>query len=154
MKKLVVLCLVLGVSVLFAAASAQQQQVNPKAEFLKSVERGKALFTDPSLGTTGKSCNDCHIDGGMKDSKMGKMDMKAFRNERLVYPKYVMSMNRVVTLDQVVNWCIVGPMKGTALPWDDQKLTDLVAYAVSVKPEMTEKEAVPAKTQEAPAPKK
>jgi cytochrome c len=153
MKKLVVFCLIFGVCVLFAAVSAQQPMANPKAEFLKSAERGKALFSDPSLGTNGKSCNDCHIDGGMKDTMMGKMAMKAFRNERDAFPRYSMAMNRVVTLDQVVNWCIIGPMKGAALPWDDQRLTDLVAYAASVKPEMTGKEAVPEKPKEAPAPK-
>ncbi|RME66999.1 MAG: hypothetical protein D6778_03880, partial [Nitrospirae bacterium] len=28
-----------------------------------SVEKGKALFNDPSLGTNGKTCNYCHPDG-------------------------------------------------------------------------------------------
>jgi len=44
-----------------------------------------------------------------------------------------MMAKRVMTLDQVVNWCIVTPMKGKALKWDDQKLTDLTAYVASVK---------------------
>ena len=28
-----------------------------------SVDKGKTLFNDPKLGTTGKSCNDCHQNG-------------------------------------------------------------------------------------------
>jgi cytochrome c peroxidase len=28
-----------------------------------SVKRGKALFNDPELGSTGSSCNTCHPDG-------------------------------------------------------------------------------------------
>ncbi len=134
MKKLVALSLIAGVCVLFATAFAQQQMVNPKAEFLKAVERGKTLFNDQSLGTTGQSCNSCHVDGGTKDATIGKMQMKAYHNERAKFPKYSMAVNREVTLDQVINWCIIGPMKGTALPWDDQRLTDLVAYVVSVNP--------------------
>jgi cytochrome c len=64
---------------------------------------------------------------------MGKMAIKAFDNLGAAYPKYFMMMNRVVTLDQMVNWCIITPMKGTALAWDDQRLADLVAYTASVK---------------------
>jgi cytochrome c len=44
-----------------------------------------------------------------------------------------MMASRVVTLDQMINWCIITPMKGTALAWDDQGLADLVAYVASVK---------------------
>jgi cytochrome c553 len=152
MKKLAVLCLIAGVCVLFASASAQQM-VNPKAEFLKSAERGKALFNDPSIGTTGQSCSNCHIDGGTKTEKVGKMEMKAFNRERDKFPKYSMSVGRVVTLDQIINWCVIGPMKGTAFAWDDQRLTDLVSYVSTVKPEMPQKEAVPPTTKEAPTPK-
>jgi hypothetical protein len=40
---------------------------------------------------------------------------------------------KVMTLDQVNNWCIMNPLKGKPLAWDDQKLTDLTAYVASVK---------------------
>ena len=49
------------------------------------------------------------------------------------YPKYFMMAKRVMTLDQVVHFCVVNPLKGKALAWDDQKLTDLTAYIASVK---------------------
>jgi len=151
MKKLALFGLILCVSALCAAALAQEGQVNPKIELMKSVERGKALFNDPSLGATSQSCNDCHAAGGAQDSKMGKIDIKAFRYLAVKYPQYFIMANRVVTLDQMVNWCIVTPMKGTALPWDDQRLADLVAYAASVKPE---KETAPAKAKEEPKPRR
>jgi thiosulfate dehydrogenase len=134
MKKLAVSILVLLGCVAFTAALAQQMpQVNPKAELLKSIERGKVLFSDAKLGTTGQSCNDCHIEGGTKDGQMGRMAIKAFNNVAATYPKYFMMASKVITLDQMVNWCITTPMKGTALPWDDQRLADLVAYTASVK---------------------
>jgi cytochrome c len=135
MRRLVVLVLVLFFSLAFAAVRAQQQmsEINPKAELLRSIEHGQALFSDPKLGTTGKSCNDCHVEGGTKDGQMGKMTIKAFDNLGPKYPKYFMMASRVVTLDQMINWCIITPMKGTALAWDDQGLADLVAYVASVK---------------------
>jgi len=147
MKKLALFCLILCALAFWASAAAQESQINPKIELMKSIERGKGLFNDPSLGTTKQSCNDCHVAGGTMDSKMGKMDIKAFRYLAVKYPQYFMMTNSVVTLDQIVNWCIVTPMKGTALMWDDQRLADLVAYVVSVKPQ---KEAPPAKAGEEP----
>ena len=151
MKNLTVFILVLGVCAMYAAAVAQQTpmtEANPKAELRKSIESGKVLFSDSKLGTTAQSCNDCHMAGGTKDATMGKMEIKAFNNLAAMYPKYFMMANKVVTLDQIVNWCIVTPMKGPALAWDDQRLADLVAYVVSVKPEMTKPEAKPVKPAE------
>jgi cytochrome c len=151
MKNLTVFVLVLGVCAMYAVALAQQTpmtETNPKAELRKSIESGKALFGDSKLGATGQSCNDCHLAGGTKDATMGKLEVKAFNNLAAMYPKYFMMANKVVTLDQIVNWCIVTPMKGAALAWDDQRLADLVAYVVSVKPEMTKPETKPVKPAE------
>jgi cytochrome c len=50
-----------------------------------------------------------------------------------MYPRY-WNNGRVMTLDQVVNFCLVNPLQGDALEWDSQELTDLVAYCASVKP--------------------
>lgn len=138
MKKYSILVAILAIGFLFALVYAQMEkqevaQVDPKAELKKSIERGKNLFMDTSLGTSGMSCNSCHLEGGTKDNKMGEMTMKAFDNLAAKYPKYFMMGKRVTTLDQVVNMCIMGPMKGKPLSWDDQKLTDLTAYVASVK---------------------
>jgi cytochrome c len=46
-----------------------------------------------------------------------------------------MMAKRVMTLEQVVQFCITNPLKGKPLVWDDQKLTDLTAYCASVKAE-------------------
>jgi thiosulfate dehydrogenase len=106
---------------------------DPHAELKKSIERGKALFMDPKLGTSGMSCNSCHMEGGTKAGKMKDMDIKPFDNLAAGYPKYFMMAKKVMTLDQVVNWCILKPMKGEPLAWDDARLTDLTAYVASVK---------------------
>ena len=111
--------------VVCAVAFAQEKtapQADPKAELMKSVERGKALWSDASLGTNGQSCASCHADPA-KLAGVAQM-----------YPKYSKMPNRVLTLDQVVNMCIVNPMKGKALAWDDPRMTDIVAYMASLGP--------------------
>jgi len=123
----------------FAVVYAQQMMkekkmmADPKAELTKVIEQGKALFNDPSLGTSGMTCNSCHKEGGTKPSKMKGMDIDPFNNLGAEYPRYFMMAKKVLTLDQVVNFCITMPLKGKALASDDPRLTALVAYVASVK---------------------
>lgn len=109
-------------SLSFSQYGEKETHIDPKAELSKSIERGKTLFNDKSLGTSGQTCNTCHPNGGNFDDLGCK------------YPKYWGMAKKVMTLSQVVNWCIANPLKGKALAWDDQKLTDLTAYCASVKP--------------------
>lgn len=144
MKRLVIFVLVaiMAGSVMLAFAQEKEEdkaKLDPDMELAKSIERGFALFNDKKLGTSGKTCNDCHMNGGMKEAKMGDMTMKAFDNLAAHYPKFFMMGKRVMTLDQVVNFCVTTPLKGEPLAWDDQRLTDLVAYCASVKPAKVEK---------------
>jgi cytochrome c len=138
---LAVLAVLVGSVVLVVAQEKKEEaaKMDPAMELSKSVETGLALFNDKKLGTSGKTCNDCHMEGGTQDAKMGDMALKAFDNLAAHYPKYFMMGERVMTLDQVVNFCVTGPLKGEALAWDDQRLTDLVAYCASVKPAKVEK---------------
>jgi thiosulfate dehydrogenase len=138
------LVLTLAAVTLFAVAAAfaqdemaEKKERDPEMEFKFAVKRGKALFSDPELGTNGMSCNSCHKDGGTVDVVMGEMKIKAFEKLNTHYPKYVSMMgqiDKVITLDQMVNFCIVNPMAGTALAADDQRLADLVAYCSWAKP--------------------
>ncbi len=146
MKKtvlIVVLCIVVAVSVCAQekkegmkeeGKTMKGEMADPHKELMASVERGKALFNDPALGTAGISCNTCHMEGGTKPGKFGEMEIKPFMNAAASYPKYVGMAGKVVTLDQIVNICIMKPMKGTPLKWDDQRLADLAAYVASVEP--------------------
>jgi thiosulfate dehydrogenase len=138
MKKYSILIAILAGAFLFLIAFSQAEkkeaaQVDPDAALKESIENGKKLFMDASLGTSGMSCNSCHAEGGTKDNEMGNMTMKAFDNLNVQYPKYFPMAKKVMTLDQVVNLCITNALKGEALSWDDQKLADLVAYIASAK---------------------
>jgi cytochrome c len=72
--------------------------------------------------------------GGTMDGKMGDMKIKAFDAVHKTYPKFWGMAQKVMTLDQVINWCIMTPMKGKPLAWDDQRLADLAVYISTVKP--------------------
>jgi thiosulfate dehydrogenase len=135
MKKVMavaVTLLVLGFAA-FVAAQATKTDMDPAKALAQSIDNGKKLFSDPSLGTNGMSCSSCHMEGGTKAMKMGDMDIRAFDNLSSKYPGMFMMAKKVLTLTQVVNMCIMNPMKGKPLAWDDPKLTDLTAYCASVK---------------------
>jgi cytochrome c len=114
-------------------AEPKQAMADPVAELAKSVERGKKLFEDASLGTSGSACISCHVEGGVKDAKMGEKAVRAFVGLSSKYPAYFAGASRVMTLSQVNDFCLVNALKGEALKWDDQRLADLTAYAASVK---------------------
>jgi cytochrome c len=146
MKKTVLLTTAVLVVFAVAGAFAQKEKEaekmpDPKMEWKASVDRGMALFGDPKLGTSGQTCNTCHMKGGTMDGKMGDMSIKAFDAVHATYPKYWGMAKKVMTLDQVINWCIMNPLQGKPLAWDDQKLADLAAYISTVKPMKMEKKA-------------
>jgi cytochrome c len=132
----IVLCLLLLLTSVLVHAQKEKMKgvdVDPGAELMASIERGKALFNDTKLGTSGMSCSSCHVEGGTKDGKMGDMTIKAFHNMAVKYPKYFPMAKKVMTLDQVNNFCLVNPLKGEPFGWNDQRMADLTAYVASVK---------------------
>jgi mono/diheme cytochrome c family protein len=84
-----------------------------------AVARGEKLFADAGLGTNDKSCNSCHTELGKGDNKL---------TGRSPFPKVFSMAKKVRTLDQTIQLCITGAMKGPALAWDDDKLADLASY--------------------------
>ncbi len=74
-----------------------------------TIEKGKKIFNDPSLGTTGKSCNSCHPDGrGLEQSGTRR------------------------NLTDIINGCITTPLKGKALDPNSVEMESLVLYIKSL----------------------
>jgi len=75
-----------------------------------NVQRGKELFSDPTLGgsTNDKSCNTCHPDGKGLEKAGGN-------------------------IENVINACIQRALGGKPLDSDSQEMKDLSAYIVSLK---------------------
>ncbi len=73
-----------------------------------SLEKGRALFNDPKLGTTGKSCNDCHPGGKGVEKAASKND-----------------------IERIVNSCITHSIKGKALDVRSVEMQSIVLYIKS-----------------------
>lgn len=96
----------------------------PITDSVKLMQMGEKLWNDTKLGTSGTACATCHLSG--KGLKTG------------TFPKYLKMPDDIVTLDQMINFCMTNPMKGKALPWNSEKMTALAAYAQSHAKEESE----------------
>ena len=86
-----------------------------------NVEKGRAMFNDPKLGTNGSTCNTCHPDGkGLE--KAGEPGKKEWRTPG----------GAQKSLEDAVNICITMALKGKALDKKSQGMQDLVAYIKSL----------------------
>lgn len=86
-----------------------------------NVEKGKAMFNDPKLGTNGSTCNTCHP-GGKGLEKAGEQGKKEWRTPG----------GAQKSLEDAVNICITAALKGKALDKKSQGMQDLVAYIKSL----------------------
>lgn len=100
-------------------SSSQNTPIRPKAfnNFRDAAALGKKMWNDESLGSSGMSCASCHSDYELL--KLGKN-----RN----FPHYVGMVDDVVTLDQMINYCMVNPMKGKQFEKNSKELTAMGAY--------------------------
>jgi thiosulfate dehydrogenase len=83
-------------------------------EFINVVNEGDTLFHSGKLGGNGVSCDQCHPN--------------ATNTHPETYPKFQKQIGRVISLFEMVNWCIRNPLEGKDLAADDPKMTALLAY--------------------------
>ncbi len=96
--------------------------------FAGDVETGKAPFDDPALGgsTNDNSCSTCHPEGeGLERAGTKKSFMKG----------------KITNLEDMVNACITGPLKGEAIATDSDEMKDIVSYIKSLKGKKKKKKA-------------
>jgi thiosulfate dehydrogenase len=84
---------------------------------LKLVEEGYNLWhgSNPTMQANGLACGNCHPDAAASNPQ--------------TFPKWNSSMNRVVTWQQMSNWCIQNPQAGKALNPDGDEMLAMLAYA-------------------------
>lgn len=97
-----------------------------------SVEKGKALFNDTSLGTAGNSCGSCHPAGKGLEAVGSKIEWKTPGGTHK-------------TLEDAVNTCIKMALKGKPLKEKSTALRSIVLYIKSLAVEKK-----PVKKPEAP----
>ncbi len=102
-----------------ASKWTQRDRVMWEREQKRMIDEGYRLFHDWQAlgGTIGISCDMCHPDGADTHPE--------------TYPKFQTQLKNVVTLREMINWCIENPMKGKPLPCDDPKMIALEAYITS-----------------------
>ncbi len=90
---------------------------------------GKVLWNDPKLSSSGNlSCATCHQDGtAMLQPSFAKP-----------YPHFVQmaadsASMKSITLEEMVQLCMVKPMQATPLVWDSRQLAALTAYMAKLQ---------------------
>ena len=83
-------------------------------EFMSVVMEGEKLFHSASLGTNKVSCDQCHPN--------------AANTHPETYPKFQQQIGRVISLFEMVNWCLRNPLEGDPLAAEDPKMVALLSY--------------------------
>ncbi len=83
-------------------------------EFMTVVQRGRELWTSSVLGTNQVACAQCHPNGANTHPE--------------TYPKFQQQLGRVVGLRDMINWCLMNPLEGKALEFNDPRMVAIEAY--------------------------
>jgi cytochrome c len=81
---------------------------------LKTSSCFRGMIRIGKLGTNKVSCDQCHPN--------------AANTHPETYPKFQQQIGRVITLSEMVNWCIQQPLEGQPLSLDDPKMVALLSY--------------------------
>ncbi|MEE9413189.1 MAG: cytochrome C [Methylococcales bacterium] len=117
LKKTVFYLVFIGLS---ATPSAQADEFTNKdidrwqQQFTETVKQGRELWTSPTLGTNGVACAQCHPN--------------AANTHPETYPKFQKQLGKVITLWEMINWCLKNPLEGQPLLADDPKMIAIQAY--------------------------
>lgn len=83
-------------------------------EFMTVVKEGEKLFHSSKLGKNSVSCDQCHPN--------------AANTHPETYPKFQKQIGKVISLFEMVNWCLRNPLEGDPLAADDPKMVALLSY--------------------------
>jgi hypothetical protein len=94
----------------------ERDRLTWEREQKRVVEEGDKLFHDWKAlgGTIGISCDMCHPNASNTHAE--------------TYPKFQTQIKKVVSIREMINWCIENPMKGKPLALDDPRLIAVEAY--------------------------
>jgi len=86
----------------------------------QTISRGKVLFSDPQLGSNGKSCADCH-------------KVESLRKVRDNYPKWDVGLGKIVSLEEHLNHMVVKKLEGQPMQAGDERIVALALYLKSLR---------------------
>jgi len=97
-----------------------KKKIRPQAfnSFQEAVDMGRKMWNDDEgMGKAGVACLSCHADFDLLNLE-----------KRQNFPHYVKMVGDVVTLDQMINYCLLNPMDGQQLDQNSKEMTAMAAY--------------------------
>ena len=131
----------------YMGSQAAMMKELPKAMMSKQkgqTEYGKELFASTKLGTNGQSCASCHPGGGtsggtvqtpMKSELTGKpyeLPVPSLIGAAATFPKFKVPNDRVISVQEMTNNCIMMFMAAQPLPLDTTESVALASYLTSL----------------------
>jgi thiosulfate dehydrogenase len=116
---------------LCALGTHQAAATEPQLE--KAIQDGKTLFVHETFGGAGNTCQTCHVEGGAgpgKSSKGGAIPSLA--NAATIYPRFEAKKNKVITLEEKIQNCVAGALRGKPPAYGSEQMTQLVSYVTSL----------------------
>lgn len=86
-------------------------------EFDAAAKQGRELWVGTELGTNGVACAQCHPN--------------AANTHPETYPKFQKQIGKVITLGEMVNWCLRNTLEGKQLPLDSKEMVAIQSYIFS-----------------------
>lgn len=86
-------------------------------DYAALVKMGKALWNDTNLGASGMSCMTCH--SGHENLNLDKVK---------AWPHLVKMTGDIVTLDQMITYCLINPVEAKPLDPNSVEMTAMSAY--------------------------
>jgi len=111
--------IILGIVFVFTSTLISDEFTNNdlkvwKTQYESVVKEGRKVFTDTTLGTNTVTCNECHPN--------------ASNTHPETYPKFQKQLGKVVTIAEMINWCIANPLEGKRMAVDDARMTAIISY--------------------------
>jgi len=112
------------ITVLFLSTSILADEFDAKDlkrwqdEFEVVAKYGRQLWENSAknikLGSNNVSCAQCHPNGANTHPE--------------TYPKFQKQIGKVISIAEMVNWCIRNPLEGKPLQLDSKEMTAILAY--------------------------
>jgi len=107
-----------------AAAEPQLEQ---------AIQNGKALFVHETFGGNGMTCESCHLNGGVGSGQSAKgSTIPSLSNSGTIYPRFESKKNKVITLEEKIQNCVAGALRGNPPAYGSEQMTQLVTYITSL----------------------
>jgi thiosulfate dehydrogenase len=110
-----------------------QHSAAAEPQLEKAIQDGKALFVHETFGGNGMTCEACHVNGGVGSGRTAKRStIPSLSNAATIYPRFDVKKNKVITLEDQIQSCVAGALRGKPPAYGSEQMTQLVVYVTSL----------------------